>query len=730
MLKPAPAVEALETGRSGRTSGTTDEGEPFLTMEDLRPSAATSQWLVVGITLLPKVSWGWLPFCFTFLGFGPALKLLLFITLFSVFSAAMLYRLYQHSDKQGTTTLADIGEDAFGRRLGRNTVNLFVRFIDVALPSVMHVGGTRFLQTWLFYTTGVCLPYISLLFGGIVLTLVQFQRLGGHQALVRIVQPVLTAVAVAGVLLKLVLLQIEASKVSATELDADAAATNLPYFSDAVIAVVQLISANYMGQHVFMEEISGMASPANFQHSTAWAQVITLMFNLLVALATLRALPVLRVRGFISFAFGPDLLSRLVNLMMWLLMTVKYVITLHVSTKSLLPRLPHLLVSWFDDPDGVDGELRVKPRQLWLLCSSTVVLFSFLVSCTFPHTFLYLSGLLTSVCYIPLAFTLPCLFALKLLGNRITALEYTLCTWVIPVSIIISILGCWASLYHLALNVMAAPADRLKLLAASWSMVAEGYVSSFVPRFAPWTTDTLAQLQSAAAAAPLPPGTIAAPACGPGQELPLLAAAFPQHHILGVDLAEGMVGLAQQLVQREGLGGRVEVRQGDASRLEGLPPLAAVVSVFGLQQMPAPAQVLAAWTRALAPGGVLCVCYWPAVVEGEGGPWQRLSDLTASSRPAPDWEAGIPGAALAAGADVLCDERLAHEMRWPSVEAFWEGIVRRGPWHSRLLHYGEQHMQELRGSFMQAYPDPQAPLAHAPEARLVCLRRRAAAAAL
>ena len=115
----------------------------------------------------------------------------------------------------------------------------------------------------------------------------------------------------------------------------------------------------------------------------------------------------------------------------------RYVITLHVSTKSLLPRLPHLLVSvsrghclvllegtgrassggrqttarqacrlaqrlalhvtllptgldwtgldwtgldypspqWFDDPDGVDGELRVKPRQLWLLCSSTVVLF-------------------------------------------------------------------------------------------------------------------------------------------------------------------------------------------------------------------------------------------------------------------------------------------------------------------------------------------------------------------
>ena len=43
-------------------------------------------------------------------------------------------------------------------------------------------------------------------------------------------------------------------------------------------------------------------------------------------------------------------------------------------------------------------------------------------------------------------------------------------------------------------------------------------------------------------------------------------------------------------------------RVGDASRLDDLPPLAAVVSCFGLQQMPQPAQVLAHWTRALSPG--------------------------------------------------------------------------------------------------------------------------------
>jgi hypothetical protein len=52
-------------------------------------------------------------------------------------------------------------------------------------------------------------------------------------------------------------------------------------------------------------------------------QVITLLANLAVAAATIRVQSLLHVRGFISFAFGPDLLSRFVNFVMWLLMTCK-----------------------------------------------------------------------------------------------------------------------------------------------------------------------------------------------------------------------------------------------------------------------------------------------------------------------------------------------------------------------------------------------------------------------
>lgn len=41
------------------------------------------------------------------------------------------------------------------------------------------------------------------------------------------------------------------------------------------------------------------------------------------------------------------------------------------------------------DPDEVDSRpLHLHPRELWFICSCVVVLGSFLVSCTFPHTFM------------------------------------------------------------------------------------------------------------------------------------------------------------------------------------------------------------------------------------------------------------------------------------------------------------------------------------------------------
>ncbi|EFN52919.1 hypothetical protein CHLNCDRAFT_138504 [Chlorella variabilis] len=246
---------------------------------------------------------------------------------------------------------------------------------------------------------------------------------------------------------------------------------------------------------------------------------------------------------------------------------------------------------------------------------------------------------------------------------------------------------------------MASAQDRLALLQRSWTCVAEGYNRLFVPRFMPWTLDTLNLLAGKA----LPAGTIAVPCCGPGQELPLVAAAFPRHRVVGIDLAEGMVEMARQLVDSQGLGTRVE--------------------------MPQPAEVLASWTRALHPGGVLSVCFWPPTVE-ERGPWKRLADITPRFKPPGQWDADIPGAALLEGAELLQDSRPAHEMAWPSVAVFWESMTRAGEPASpsacttpALLQHGEQRLEEMRRHFMEAYPDPEAPLSHTPAARLICLRR-------
>lgn len=75
-------------------------------------------------------------------------------------------------------------------------------------------------QTWLFYTFPVCLPWISLIFGLIVLALVQIQGLGRHPALVRVVQPVLTGLAIGATLLKLSLMHAQQQRAPAAALNA------------------------------------------------------------------------------------------------------------------------------------------------------------------------------------------------------------------------------------------------------------------------------------------------------------------------------------------------------------------------------------------------------------------------------------------------------------------------------------------------------------------------------
>lgn len=76
------------------------------------------------------------------------------------------------------------------------------------------------------------------------------------------------------------------------------------------------------------------------------------------------------------------------------------------------------------------------------------------------------------------------------------------------------------------------------------------------------------------------------------------------------------------------------------------------------------------------------------------------------------------------GCTVILDELISHEMVWPSVADYWEVMTRGGPWYSRRLELGDEKMEETRQQFMTGpYADPNAPLKHSPNARLVVLRR-------
>ncbi|GFR51263.1 hypothetical protein Agub_g13570 [Astrephomene gubernaculifera] len=289
---------------------------------------------------------------------------------------------------------------------------------------------------------------------------------------------------------------------------------------------------------------------------------------------------------------------------------------------------------------------------------------------------------------------------------------------------------------------LAVPKDRANLLDRAWSEAAQLYLQELVPRFDPWLQSALVELRQHE----LPAGPIIVPCCGPGHEVVLLHQLYGgRRTVLGLDLSQGMVALAkqaiqdylqqqQQLQQRDrGAGGAAAVaaaaepvvpatpldaRVADASCLDGYGPAAAVVSVFGLQQMgPLAPQALASWARCLAPGGLAVVVLWPTNVE-RSGPWVTFDQVVLEKAaadaglppPAPDaaacsprseWEVQLtqPCVREVPGVELLTDRLVTHPIEWDSLNNFWQVMTEGGPWRARRLAQGEEVMSDLRNRF-------------------------------
>ncbi|MEV6283052.1 methyltransferase domain-containing protein [Kribbella sp. NPDC051770] len=245
-------------------------------------------------------------------------------------------------------------------------------------------------------------------------------------------------------------------------------------------------------------------------------------------------------------------------------------------------------------------------------------------------------------------------------------------------------------------------------LARAWDEAADGYEQYFVPRFRPWVEAAVAELGD------LPPGPILVPCCGTFPELDLLLEQFPNREIVGIDLSAGMVELARQRASGHDL---VSLVEGDAATLDPQwhRACSAVVSVFGLQQLPDPQQALSSWYDALRSEGRLSVVYWPSVTE-EDGPFSQMKALLRPGAPAAEED---PAAVLTLDRDELVRFPITHD----DAATFFEAYAHSGPMRATANARGAAYVEDLRAKFLQQAPDGE--WTHRPAARLISATGRA-----
>jgi SAM-dependent methyltransferase len=260
-------------------------------------------------------------------------------------------------------------------------------------------------------------------------------------------------------------------------------------------------------------------------------------------------------------------------------------------------------------------------------------------------------------------------------------------------------------------------AEQLARVARGWDEAASGYETYYVPRFAPWVTLAVRAITTEA----VPDGPVLVPCCGTFPELPVLVEHLPDREIVGIDLSAGMVRLART---RAAQYPRVRVVRGDASTLDPSwsGRCAAVVSVFGLQQLPEPDLAIRSWAAALRPGGRLSVVFWPDVTEHHG-PFALLADVLHRDVPASDssWERRLVPSLRAQGIEVERDEPARYPMSHPDAATFFDAHTRSGPLRPLAAARGDAFVTRLREEFLRRAPAGE--WRHEPRARHIVARR-------
>ncbi|MEU6642702.1 class I SAM-dependent methyltransferase [Saccharomonospora sp. NPDC046836] len=258
-------------------------------------------------------------------------------------------------------------------------------------------------------------------------------------------------------------------------------------------------------------------------------------------------------------------------------------------------------------------------------------------------------------------------------------------------------------------------------LADGWDEATDGYETYYVPRFAPWVATAV---RAVVTTETLPEGPVLVPCCGTFPELDALTEHFPDREIVGIDLSAGMVRRARERAAHHP---KASVVQGDATTLDPRwsGRCAAVVSVFGLQQLPEPELAIRSWAAALRPGGRLSVVFWPGTTETDG-PFALIADILLNHRPAGDssWERRLVPSLAAHGVVVERDDQPRHLITHPDAATSFEAHIRSGPLRAFADTRGDEFVRRLREEFLRRAPA--GPWHHHPRARHIVGRRPSA----
>lgn len=168
-----------------------------------------------------------------------------------------------------------------------------------------------------------------------------------------------------------------------------------------------------------------------------------------------------------------------------------------------------------------------------------------------------------------------------------------------------------------------------------------------------------------------PPARVLDVACGAGWSSLAIASAYPLVTVDAIDVAEEAIALARRHAAGKGLADRVRFRVADAADPALKGPYDLVACIEALHDLPHPVAALAAWRRALAPGGACLVVDVRAEASftAPAGPLERIAYgwSVVDCLPA-TMEAGAGAKATGAVLRPATLERYARDAGFTSVE--------------------------------------------------------------